>query len=92
MRSELRRQIEQLEAAISRFVVDNAPCEPRPASPMRGPAVLSTADLERTRDELVAQQAELRDHVVQRAVDRATAREAERAHRGRRRWWTLRKR
>lgn len=53
MRGDLRRQIAFLERELTVLGSLVAPWEPRRTSPMRGPAILSTADLERVRDELV---------------------------------------
>jgi hypothetical protein len=66
MRRELMRQIAALEAAMSRLVLDNAPYDPAHSSPTRGPAILSTAELERVRDELLAELARLHEQILQR--------------------------
>ncbi|WP_372790879.1 hypothetical protein, partial [Paraconexibacter sp.] len=42
-------------------------------SPVRGPAVLSNAQLEQVRDELLAIRSELHERVTRRAVDRMSA-------------------
>ena len=49
-----------------RLVVDNAPYRPAHTSPTRGPAILSTAELEQVRDELLAKIARLHGHILQR--------------------------
>jgi hypothetical protein len=66
MRRELMRQISALEAAMSQLVIDNALHAKEHASPTRGPAILSTADLERVRDELLATIARLHGRILQR--------------------------
>jgi len=70
MRRDLKRQIQQLEHEIAEFHVANCPYEAFEASPVRGPAVLTNAQLEEVRDELLAFRAELHERVTQRAVDR----------------------
>jgi hypothetical protein len=66
MRRELIRQIAELEGTMSRLVVDNAPYRPAQTSPIRGPAILSTAELEQVRDELLTKLAKLHGQVLQR--------------------------
>lgn len=66
MRRELARQIAALEGTINRLVVDNAPSRPAQTSPTRGPAILSTAELEQVRDELLAKIARLHGQILQR--------------------------
>jgi hypothetical protein len=84
MRGDLRRQIALLEAEISRFVVENCPDVVLPEQPIRGPAVLSSADLEQVRDELLQLRADLHEHIVGEAW--SGGRDA--AVRGTRsRWW-----
>lgn len=54
MRSDLLRQIALLEQELSRLHARIAPwSRAERATPRRGPALLTTADLERVRDELV---------------------------------------
>lgn len=53
MRRELMRQIAALELKLSKFRRDNAPFEQLPALLKRGPALLSTEELEQVRDELI---------------------------------------
>jgi hypothetical protein len=65
MRRELVRQIAALEGTLSRLVVNNAPHRPARTSPTRGPAILSTAELEQVRDELLAEIARLRGEILQ---------------------------
>lgn len=66
MRRELMRQIRAVELEMARFKSENCPYERIVTSPARGPAVLSTAQLEQVRDELLAARAELQDRVVRR--------------------------
>lgn len=73
MRRDLKRQIQQLEHEIAAFHVENCPYEAFQASPVRGPAVLSNAQLEQVRDELLAIRSELHERVTRRAVDRMSA-------------------
>ncbi len=70
MRRELLRQIAHLDQQISHFVHDNCPFEPLPAAAPRGPAVLSTAELEAIRDELLATRTHLHERIVDRVTDR----------------------
>jgi hypothetical protein len=70
MRRELLRQIAHLDQQISLFVHDNCPFEPLPAAAHRGPAVLSTAELEAIRDELLATRTHLHERIVARVTDR----------------------
>lgn len=67
MRRELLRQIAHLEEQISRFIHDNCPFETPPAAMRRGPALLSTSELEHIRDELLAARTALHQRVVERA-------------------------
>lgn len=53
MRGELLRQIAQLEEELAVLLARRRDWSRRRISPRRGPALLSTADLERIRDELV---------------------------------------
>lgn len=69
MRRELKRQIQQLEHDIAAFHVENCPYEAFTASPARGPAVLTNAQLEQIRDELTEIRAELHERVTTRDVD-----------------------
>ncbi|MCW2997930.1 MAG: hypothetical protein JWN65_1479 [Solirubrobacterales bacterium] len=66
MRAELLRQIRRLELEISRFSVANCPYAAVPASRQRGPAILTTAQLEEIRDELLASRSALHELVVLR--------------------------
>jgi hypothetical protein len=66
MRRELVRQIAALEGKMSRLVVNNAPHRPAQTSPPRGPAILTTAELEQVRDELLAAIARLHGQILQR--------------------------
>ncbi|MEA2166822.1 MAG: hypothetical protein QOF76_122 [Solirubrobacteraceae bacterium] len=69
MRRELLRQIRQLEDDIARFITDNCPYEPPiVASPNRGPAIQTNADLERIRDELLESRAALHERIVDRVA------------------------
>jgi hypothetical protein len=65
MRRELMRQIARLEAAMSQLVTDNALYPQVQTSPTRGPAILSTAELEQVRDELLATIARLQGRILQ---------------------------
>lgn len=73
MRAELLRQIRRLEIEISRFAVENCPYDEIPPAPRRGPAILSTAQLEEIRDELLAARTALHDLVVERVTARMRA-------------------
>lgn len=53
MRSELRRQIAELEGQLAGIVAQSCPWEPRQVNAPRGPAVQSGANLEQIRDELL---------------------------------------
>jgi hypothetical protein len=66
MRRELMRQIAALELKLSKFRRDHAPYEQLPALLKRGPALLSTEELEQVRDELL----ELIDGLQGRVADR----------------------
>ncbi len=88
MRGELRRQIALLERDIARFVAVNCPHEPLPGSRTRGPGILTTAELEEVRDELLALRARLHERAVSEAAARSAARE--RALQPRPRWWRRR--
>lgn len=66
MRRELMRQIAALELKLSKFRRDHAPFEQMPALLKRGPALLSTEELEQVRDELL----ELIDDLQGRIADR----------------------
>jgi hypothetical protein len=68
MRAELLRQIRRLEIEISRFAVANCPYDTVPGSRRRGPAILTTAQLEEIRDELLAARTALHDLVVERVT------------------------
>lgn len=70
MRGELKRQIEALETEIAQFIVDNCPYEELPRLAERGPAVLSTEQLEFVRDELLQLQADLHERLVGRMSER----------------------
>jgi len=70
MRRDLKRQIKALEQEIADFAIENCPYESFSASPVRGPAVLTNAQLEQVRDELLEIRSELHDRVSQRAVER----------------------
>lgn len=73
MRAELLRQIRRLELEISRFAVANCPYDTPPGSRRRGPAILTTAQLEEIRDELLAARTALHDLVVERVSARLRA-------------------
>lgn len=77
MRAELLRQIRRLELEISRFAVANCPYDAPPGSQRRGPAILTTAQLEEIRDELLAARTALHDLVVERVTARLRASGAE---------------
>jgi hypothetical protein len=81
MREELRRQIAELEAEISRFMALECPDVELPALLCRGPALLSSEELEQVRDELLELRADLHDYVI--AQVRARWNEPA----PRRRWW-----
>jgi hypothetical protein len=67
MRAELLRQIRRLELEISRFTAANCPYAAMPpSSHRRGPAILTTAQLEEIRDELLASRSALHELVVLR--------------------------
>lgn len=70
MRGELKRQIEALESEIAQFIVANCPYEEVPKLAERGPAVLTTAELEFVRDELLQLQADLHERLVGRMAER----------------------
>ncbi|MCW3010972.1 MAG: hypothetical protein JWO90_1376 [Solirubrobacterales bacterium] len=63
MRSELVRQIVLLEQELASLGSAAGLLRLDPSSPRRGPAILSTADLEQTRDELVTGIRALHQHV-----------------------------
>lgn len=68
MRAELLRQIGHLEIDLGQFASVNRPYDAVVASPQRGQAILATADLEATRDELLAARSMLHDLMVQRVL------------------------
>ncbi|WP_354700611.1 hypothetical protein DSM112329_00892 [Paraconexibacter sp. AEG42_29] len=68
MRAELLRQIRRLEIEISRFAAANCPYEDLPGSARRGPAILTTAQLEEIRDELLATRNALHEVVIAKAT------------------------
>ena len=68
MRRELLRQIAQLERELTRLTSTHSPWDPVVASPHRGPAVLSTADLEVIRDELLGAMSSMHDRIVNKAT------------------------
>lgn len=68
MRGDLRRQIEELERALTRLKAAAFPWEASKASPSRGPGVLMAADLERIRDELVAALTALQQRLAAKQV------------------------
>jgi hypothetical protein len=75
MRRDLLRQIAQLEAQIADFIIENCPFEPPPlTSPQRGPQILSNAELEEIRDELLATRAALHERIVQRVASMSAPR------------------
>lgn len=53
MRGDLRRQIEELERALTRLKAAAFPWEGSQASPQRGPGMLGAEHLEQIRDELL---------------------------------------
>ncbi len=67
MRGDLKRQIQALEAELAQCIVDNCPYEVLPTVGERGPAVLTTEQLEFVRDELLVLQRELYERVVAQA-------------------------
>ena len=67
MRRELLRQIAQLERELTRLTASTSPWDPVKAHPLRGPAVLTTADLELIRDELLRAITTLHERIVGRA-------------------------
>ncbi len=67
MRRELLRQIAQLERELTRLTANTSPWDPVKAHPLRGPAVLTTADLELIRDELLRAITTLHERIVGRA-------------------------
>ncbi|MBA2763195.1 MAG: hypothetical protein H0U42_00715 [Thermoleophilaceae bacterium] len=68
MRRELLRQIAQLERELSGLVAANSPYDPVIASPLRGPTMLRTAELEEIRDELLNAARTMHDRIVRRAT------------------------
>lgn len=67
MRSELLRQIRRLELETSRFqTVNGLSGSASPLSARRGPALLTTAQLEQIRDELLDVRAALHEIVIAR--------------------------
>lgn len=68
MRRELLRQIAALERELSRLVSETCPWDPVVANPSRGPAMLSTADLEKIRDELLTASSVVHERIVTRAT------------------------
>lgn len=70
MRAELLRQIRRLEIETSRFAAANCPYDPVPVSPRRGPAILTTAQLEAIRDELLVVRTTMHELVVERLTAR----------------------
>jgi hypothetical protein len=66
MRRELMRQIAALELKLSKLRRDHAPFEQLPELLQRGPALLSTEQLEQVRDELLALLDDLRGRVTRR--------------------------
>jgi phospholipid/cholesterol/gamma-HCH transport system permease protein len=75
VRHELRRQIGRLEAALSAYTRDLPPAAAFPAAPGAG-QIAGVADLERTRDALIARLSEAQQAAAERArrEDRARAR------------------
>jgi hypothetical protein len=69
MRRELMRQIAALELKLSKIRRDHAPYERLPELLQRGPALLSTEQLEQVRDELLALIEDLRGRVSRRFAD-----------------------
>jgi hypothetical protein len=70
MRRELMRQIAALELKLSKFRRDHAPFEQLPELLQRGPALLSTEQLEQVRDEMLGLIDELQGRVTRRFADR----------------------
>ena len=69
MRSELLRQIRRLELETSRFQAANGlAASASPQSVTRGPALLTAAQLEQIRDELLDVRAALHETVVARML------------------------
>ena len=66
MRRELMRQIAALERKLSKFRRDHAPYDPLPELLQRGPALLTTEQLEQVRDELLAMIDDLESRVAGR--------------------------
>lgn len=66
MRRELLRQICRLEIETSRFRAANGLGQEEPVPARRGPAILSTAQLEEIRDELLSVRTALHEAVVAR--------------------------
>jgi hypothetical protein len=77
MRRELMRQIAALEVKLSKFRRDQAPFEQLPELLKRGPALLSTEQLEQVRDELLELIDVLQRRVAQRFADGITDSPAE---------------
>jgi hypothetical protein len=67
MRGDLRRQIAHLERELSRIKAVLAPWEFRRTTPLRGPAVLTSASLEEIRDELLDAVRAIRDRLARDA-------------------------
>jgi hypothetical protein len=75
MRRDLLRQIRQLEEELAQFIVDNCPFEPPiVSSPTRGPGIMSNADLEQIRDEMLETRAALHERIVQRVASMSASR------------------
>lgn len=70
MRRELMRQIAALELKLSKFRRDHAPFEQLPELLQRGPALLSTEQLEQVRDEMLGLIDDLQGRVTRRFADR----------------------
>lgn len=64
MRGDLRRQIAHLERELSRIRAEFAPWDLERSGPSRGPAILSTAELEEIRDELLDAVRAIRDRLA----------------------------
>jgi hypothetical protein len=69
MRRELMRQIAALELKLSKFRRDHAPYDRLPEMLQRGPALLSTEQLEQVRDELLELINDLQGRVTQRFAE-----------------------